>query len=37
MHKRAMHKRAVAAGRQVPIPVGPEGDEFDRVEIVRMA
>ena len=33
----AMHKRAVAAERQVPISVGAEGDEFDRVEIIETA
>ena len=32
-----MHKRAVAAERQVPIPVGAERDEFDRGEIIGRA
>jgi hypothetical protein len=37
MHKRAVHKRAVAAGHQVPIPISAEGDELNRVEIIGTA
>jgi hypothetical protein len=32
-----MRMRVVAAERQVPISVGAEGDEFDRVELFGRA